>query len=99
MSDYRDGLVIGRMVHYRSFGTPGGEYASLCRAAIVAAVARPGSDGMTAPLDLTVLNPTGLFFNRVDHDSLPPVDKIVAGERTEHRGGTWHWPRECRDGA
>ena len=29
---------VGRVVHYVSYGTPGGEYTSQCRAAIVAGV-------------------------------------------------------------
>ena len=65
---------VGRVVHYVSYGTPGGEYTSQCRAAIVAGVA----DG--AEVDLCVLNPTGLFFNRSSQDE------------TDKRGGTWHWP-------
>lgn len=79
---------VGRIVHYVSYGTPGGEYASQCRAAIVAGVpvgALPVIDGERAEqwgsdavvLDLVVLNPTGLFFNR------------CAQSEDEHRGGTW----------
>ena len=49
---------IGRVVHYTSFGTPGGEYSSECRAAIVTEV---GEDEVVG---LCVLNPTGQFFNR-----------------------------------
>jgi hypothetical protein len=48
---------VGRTVHYVSYGTPGGEYASECRAAIITAVDDDGS------VDLCVLNPSGLFFN------------------------------------
>ncbi len=48
---------IGRIVHYRSYGTPGGEYLPEPRAAIITAV----SDGND--VSLCVLNPTGLFFN------------------------------------
>lgn len=48
---------IGRIVHYQSYGTPKGEYASACRAAIVAAVKGPDT------VDLVVCNPEGLFFN------------------------------------
>jgi len=54
---------IGRIVHYVSYGTPGGEYTSECRAAVVTEVA--GED----IVGLCVLNPTGQFFNRnVQHD-------------------------------
>lgn len=53
---------IGRIVHYVSYGTPGGEYTSECRAAVVAGVV---DEGM---VDLVVFNPTGLFFNRCTQD-------------------------------
>lgn len=49
---------VGRIVHYVSYGTPGGEYESECRAAVVVAVTSEEF------LDLAVLNPTGLFFNQ-----------------------------------
>ena len=48
---------IGRIVHYVSYGTPGGEYGKECRAAIVTQVNDDGTVG------LAVLNPTGMFFN------------------------------------
>lgn len=54
---------VGRIVHYQSFGTPGGEYTSQCRAAIVTEVDTGDTVG------LMVANPTGQFFNRtVVHD-------------------------------
>lgn len=79
---------VGRVVHYVSYGTPGGEYTSQCRAAIVAAVG-PYPEGVSdadkaniaVPVDLVVLNPTGLFFNQL----------CIQDELT-HAGGTWHWP-------
>lgn len=49
---------VGRIVHYVSYGTPGGEYASQCRAAVITEVDASGTVG------LCVLNPTGQFFNR-----------------------------------
>lgn len=48
---------VGRIVHYVSYGTPGGEYTSECRAAVVTQVHTDVSIG------LAVLNPEGLFFN------------------------------------
>jgi hypothetical protein len=48
---------IGHIVHYVSYGTPGGEYKSECRAAIVTAVT---SDEL---VHLAVFNPEGMFFN------------------------------------
>lgn len=78
---------IGRMVHYVSYGTPGGEYTSQCRAAIITAVHPSQGAGTLADLngpeevDLAVLNPTGLFFNLKCRHS--------EGQRP---GGSWHWP-------
>lgn len=54
---------VARIVHYVSYGTPGGEYTSECRAAIVTETDTSDTVG------LCVLNPTGLLFNRtVTHD-------------------------------
>lgn len=54
---------VGRIVHYVSYGTPRGEFASKCRAAIVAEVAGPPGSA-----SLVVLNPTGVFFNVCSQD-------------------------------
>lgn len=48
---------VGRIVHYRSYGTPGGEYPSEVRAAIITRVHSEEC------VDLCVFNPTGMFFN------------------------------------
>jgi len=81
---------IGRIVHYVSYGTPGGEYGKACRAAIITEVDSEDTVG------LCVLNPTGLFLNRgVRQHELPPPGKILPGELAEHRGGTWHWPERA----
>ncbi|ABS03211.1 hypothetical protein [Kineococcus radiotolerans] len=70
---------VGRVVHYQSYGTPGGEYLPAPRAAVITAV--PDSiEGMT--VSLAVLNPTGLFFGvEVPHaeDDVPTP-------------GHWNWP-------
>lgn len=83
---------VGRIVHYTAFGTPGGEYPSACRAAIITD-ASPGllqtvedAGGHEVSSDdvvvgLCVLNPTGQFFN-----------PGVLQDEEHHRGGTWHWP-------
>lgn len=67
---------VGRIVHYVSYGTPGGEFTSECRAAVVTRVTNEPEI-----VDLCVLNPTGLFFNTGCHHA----------EDTK-AGGTWHWP-------
>jgi hypothetical protein len=66
--------TIGRIVHYVSYGTPSGEYPSVCRAAVVTEV---HNDTM---VNLCVMNPEGLFFNK----------SVRYSEETV--GGTWHWP-------
>lgn len=53
---------VGRIVHYVSFGTPGGEYQSQCRAAIITEVLDETTDKGDC-VSLCVLNPTGQFFN------------------------------------
>lgn len=82
---------VGRIVHYVSFGTPGGEYASRCRAAMITEV------GYGDRLGLAVLNPTGMFFHSLadggcerhdgDHSDTPGAPKSPS-----YRGGTWHFP-------
>jgi hypothetical protein len=76
--------TVGCIVHYVSHGTPGGEYTSQCRAAIVTAT-DPASGDVPAPgqvfVSLAVLSPEGMFFNR-----------FVLQDEGNHTAGTWHWP-------
>jgi hypothetical protein len=76
---------VGRIVHYQAYGTPGGEYPSAPRAAIVTEVGptpgndRPENAGANL-VGLCVLNPTGQFFNRdVPYSETP-------------KPGHWSWP-------
>lgn len=69
---------IGRIVHYQSFGTPGKEYDSLPRAAVVTEVQAP--DREDSDVGLCILNPTGLFFTRGVKFS------------AEAKPGCWTWP-------
>lgn len=98
---------VGRIVHYVSYGTPGGEYASQCRAAIITETDTSDTVG------LAVLNPTGVFFNRtvthhtggetpgepncpnaVSHGD--PFRYCACGwTEANHPGGTWHWPERA----
>lgn len=72
--------TIGRIVLYQSYGTPGGEYDSKPRAAIVTEVHEPPDGGLTPAVSLAVFNPSGIFLNQhVFYDS--------AGAP-----GTWRWP-------
>jgi hypothetical protein len=76
---------VGRVVHYVSYGTPGGEFASQCRAAIVTEAESVSPSLGGERVGLAVLNPTGIFLH-----------SIAAGgckQNEEHKpGGTWHWP-------
>ncbi|MFB4285685.1 hypothetical protein ACBJ59_61235 [Nonomuraea sp. MTCD27] len=58
--------TVGSIVHYTSHGTPGGEYTSQCRAAIVTAVDtyQDGDDHHLGHVSLAVLNPDGQYFAR-----------------------------------
>jgi hypothetical protein len=55
---------ITELVHYESYGTPGGEHPQTCRPAIVIQV----NDPQTRRLQLAVFNPNGLYFNDTPHD-------------------------------
>ena len=80
---------VGRIVHYVSYGTPGGEYGRECRAAVITAVSGP-----IETLDLCVLNPAGLFFNQgvLQHAGRPAGEDTNLCHGMDHDGGTWHWP-------
>ncbi|AEK10013.1 hypothetical protein FDH96_gp102 [Mycobacterium phage Rey] len=74
---------IGRIVHYHSYGTPGGEYLSEARAAIITAVYEDGhelADPSKVHVGLAVLNPTGMFFNQL----VPFAEEPTPGH--------WSWP-------
>lgn len=84
--------TVGRIVHYVSYGTPGGEYTSQCRAAIVTEVPAHlveepydgcPNDGTHQPwiIGVCVLNPAGMFF-----------DRDLLQDEADHASGTWHWP-------
>jgi hypothetical protein len=86
---------VGRIVHYVSYGTPGGEYKSECRAAIVTSVTEAHPEGVHVTEDgydvgLCVLNPEGQFFNR--HVPYDQWDSAEALEGAVPKGGSWHWP-------
>jgi hypothetical protein len=74
---------VGRIVHYVSYGTPGGEYGKECRAAVVTEVDLDIRAPHGGSIGLCVLNPEGLFFNRGVHQH---------ESKTGYDGGTWHWP-------
>lgn len=93
---------VGRIVHYVSYGTPGGEFSRQCRAAIITDVRNPIMTGGMV-VSLCVLNPAGQFFNTgvMLHRGTPVTSGPADAERPlpgvlcdglDHPGGTWHWP-------
>lgn len=72
---------IGRVVHYHSYGTSGGEFKPEPRAAIITQVLAPDESDENDPyVGLAVLNPTGMFFNACVAYSEEPLP------------GCWSWP-------
>lgn len=74
---------IGRIVHYQSYGTPGGEYLPQPRAAIVTSVEAATEDAagvVTQLVSLAVLNPTGMFFD------------VAVPSSDFPKPGHWNWP-------
>lgn len=87
---------VGRMVHYVSYGSPGGEFTSCCRAAVI-------TEADADCISLCVLNPTGLFFNPSAPYDPGSADSPVLATAYDtvpepgcdgkwHNGGSWHWP-------
>lgn len=83
--------TVGRVVHYQSYGSPGGEFASVPRAAIITeAEAIAGEAALKDPVaymdernyrvSVCVINPSGLFFNQA-----VPYD-------ADGKPGSWRWP-------
>lgn len=68
---------VGRVVHYQAYGTPGGEYKSVPRAAIITEVHEDGEH-----VGLCVLNPTGQFFNQRCPSAAPISRARGAGPRS-----------------
>lgn len=89
--------TVSRIVHYVSYGTPGGEYYSTCRAALVAEVGGWVQDSVEHDPE-TVHRRT--VKEHWDEEMLGLVVTNPTGlffnrsphDETEKRGGTWHWP-------
>jgi hypothetical protein len=82
----------GRIVHYVSYGTPGGEYGKECRAAVITEVgewpdgiSEADKPNIAVPVGLCVLNPAGIFFRSI-------ADGGCMQSELGREGGTWHWP-------
>jgi hypothetical protein len=78
------------VVHYVSYGTPGGEYGRECRAAVITET----RGDPCVSVGLCVLNPSGQLFDRAvprDEGAAGDTATNLCGGRT-YDGGTWHWP-------
>jgi hypothetical protein len=81
--------AIGEIVHYRSYGTPGGEYGAECRAAIVTEhtgdpVDHHGGDGEHGDPHCP---------DRPYHGN--PFRYCACGwTEPAYKGGTWHRPEQ-----
>jgi hypothetical protein len=99
--------IVGDRVHYVSFGTPKGEYRSVCRAAIVTEVGQWVPVNTTTPesFDRSEGRPIQVveqwwFDDAVALAVLNPTGMFFNGagqvackhSQDEHAGGTWHWP-------
>lgn len=74
------------MVHYVSYGTPGGEYGKECRAAIITEVSPESNAKGDHFVSLCVLNPTGQFFAQAigHHDGAEQRGQADCTQRSVH---------------
>jgi hypothetical protein len=98
---------VGRVVHYVSYGTPGGKYASECRAALVTEVGTVFAplppipdDGMPVTVTLTS-EPIPVVGLAVHNPTGLFFHSIAEGgcrqDEDGHAGGTWHWPERVEE--
>lgn len=93
---------VGRVVHYVSYGTPGGEYASVCRSATVAEVGAwmhdpneteikelVGLDGAKRRTILQVFEPEACAL--VVSNPTGQFFNVCRHDEGQ-KPGTWHWP-------
>lgn len=72
--------TVGRTVHYQAYGTPGGEYPSVARAAVITQTQAENPKLEEGVVGLCILNPTGMFFTQEVRFSEVP------------KPGHWSWP-------
>lgn len=84
------GPSVGRVVHYVSAGSADGKFPSVCRAAIVTEVGRPGTESEAVQaVSLLVLNPTGIHFRPLAEGGARYADTVDGDALVPY---TWHWP-------
>lgn len=97
---------VGDQVHYVSYGTPGGEYTSRCRAAFVTEVGQwvttdrtgdqPDGDGRPVRhLEQTFYDDAAaLFVANPTGVFFNGAGTVACLHGRVHGGGTWHWAGE-----
>ena len=97
---------VGAPVHYVSYGTPGGEYRSRCRAAVVTEVGQwittdetgdwPDGDGRPVRrLEQTFYDDAAaLFVTNPTGVFFNGAGTVACKHDPSHHGGTWHWAGE-----
>ena len=93
---------VGRIVHYVSYGTPGGEYASKCRAAVITEVGcwvTVSKQHWAAHVDTEQHRARDLRQWFIEDACalavLNPTGEFFnecQHDEDSKAGGTWHWP-------
>lgn len=92
--------TVGRIVHYKSYGTPGGEYEPECRAAIVTAVGawvmvmseNEFQTGMGVPGRRVIEHWQPETCSLSVHNPTGIFLNEAVRHDEDQTGGTWHWP-------
>lgn len=93
---------VGRVVHYRSYGTPKGEYQPECRAAVVTAVGGWSTVSGDDP-ETDVWEDGGKRYRELKQVWDPELLSLTVlnpggtflnecRHDEDQAGGTWHWP-------
>ncbi len=98
--------TVGRIVHYVAYGSAGGEYPSVCRAATVAEVGAWATDpGQGEPVEWESAD--GARRRQLHQVWQPEACALVVTNPTGlffntcphdedgHAGGIWHWPERA----
>lgn len=59
--------MLGGMVHYQKYGTPGGEHKSEPSPAVITQIL----DHLNGDVMLFVMNPNGVYFNKTPYSDVP----------------------------
>lgn len=91
---------VGRIVHYVSYGTPGGEYTSKCRAATITEVGAwvditHSAESISPTMKVRVRNVEQMFDDEACALTVQNPTGLffnVCRHDEDQTPGTWHWP-------